>query len=93
MTDFPDGLGPDEPTAQDKSHTDRSGVSFTLKEGVGDQLRIMLEENEPGLPFLKRGDGFLMFHFRKGYTYEQAQEFVGMLNEHIHAASHTVSIT
>ena len=93
MSDYPDGLGPDDPTAQDNAHTDISGVSFTLKEGVGGELKIMLEEDEPGLPFLRRSDGFLMFHFRDGYTYEQSQAFVTALNDHIKSASHTVFLT
>jgi len=73
--DYPEGLGPNDPTAGDRAHTDHTGVRFTLKEGGGGESWVMLEEDPPGLPVLRFGDAFLGLHFRSDVSFADAQRF------------------
>lgn len=75
MTDYPPGLGPDDPTAFDRAHTDHTGVSFKLCEGGRGEPWVMFEQDQPGLPVLKYGDAFLGLHFRREITFEEARSF------------------
>ena len=74
-SDYPEGLGPNDPTAGDRAHTDHTGVSFKLCEHGHGEPWVMFEQDAPGLPVLKWGDAFLGLQFRPEIPFEKAQEF------------------
>lgn len=92
-SDFPAGLGPNDPTAGDRAYTDHTDVSFTLKEGSQGQPWIMIEEELPGLPILKPGDAFLGLRFRDEVSFTDAQRFTSELRRMIDSISYTKFIT
>ncbi|MGH7510062.1 MAG: hypothetical protein ACREMZ_11400 [Gemmatimonadales bacterium] len=69
--------------------TEATPVTFTLKEGPRGEPKVMIEENEPGLPVLRDGDAFLMIHFRKGVTFNQAEDFVRQMRRMLDVLTYT----
>ena len=88
-SDFPEGLGPDDPTAGDRADTHHATVSFALKEGPRGEPWIMIEEDQPGLPVLKHGDVFLGLEFREGVSFEEAQRFTAEMRRMLGVLSYT----
>ena len=86
---FPDGLGPDDPTAGDRAHTDHADVSFTIKEASRGEPWVMFELEAPGLPVLKYGDAFLGLQFRDGIRFEDAKTFVREMNRMFDVIAYT----
>lgn len=91
--DLPEGFRPGDPTARTRAHTDGTGVSFSVKEGGRGEPRIMIEEDAPGLPVLKFGDAFLMFHAREGVTLEQIEHLAAEMNRLISTMTFTKFLT
>lgn len=91
--DLPEGFRPDDPTAYDRARTDYTEITFTLKEGPNGEPWYMVEEDEPGLPILRRGDSFLGLRLRDGVTYNEAQAFLSELRQMVKGIAHTVFIT
>lgn len=91
--DMPDGFGPDDRTAGDRATTDGTRVTFTLKEGPRGEPKVMIEEDEPGLPVLRAGNAFLMIHFREGVAFKEEQDFVEQMRRMFDELTYTKFIT
>lgn len=89
-SDYPEGLGPNDPTAGDRAHTDHSSVRFTLKEGPRGEPWVLIEEDQPGLPVLKFGNAFLGRQFRSGIAFQDAQRFAHEMERMFDTLSYTM---
>ena len=89
-SDYPEGLGPDDPTAPTQAHTDSTAVSFKLCEGRnGSEPWAFFEQDAPGLPVLKYGNAFLGLHFRLGVSFEEARDFTRRMERMFDTLSYT----
>jgi hypothetical protein len=88
-SDYPEGLGPNDPTAGDRAHTDHTPIRFTLKEHGDGEPWVMLEEEEPGLPVLKFGDAFLGLSFRPEIPFAEAEKFAHEMERMFDTLSYT----
>jgi hypothetical protein len=88
-SDYPDGLGPNDPTAGDRARTDHSSVRFTLKEGSKGEPWVLIEEEQPGLQVLKYGNAFLGLQFRSGIEFKDAQRFAHEMERMFDVLSYT----
>lgn len=93
--ELPEGFRPNDPTASDRATTDRTPVTFTLKEdgNKGRPLWIMIEQDSPGLPVLTAGDAFLGLVFREGVTFEEAKGMAAQMRRMLACLTYTKSIT
>jgi hypothetical protein len=89
MSDYPKGLGPDDPTAGDHAYTDHIPVSFALKEGPRGEPWVMIEEDPAGLPVLKFGDAFLGLQFRSDVPFAEAQRFTAEMRRMFDTLTYT----
>ena len=93
--ELPERFRPNDPTASDRATTDRTNVTFTLKEG-GDKglpLWITIEEYAPGLPVLTAGNGHLGLVFREGVTFEEAKGMAAQMRRMLACLTYTKLIT
>ena len=91
--ELPEGFRPGDRVAREQAHTDRTGVTFTLKEGAleGRPLSVMIEEDEPGLPILKDGNAFLMLRFRDEVPFDVAEKFVTNMRDKLESIACTAA--
>lgn len=87
--DYPEGLGPHDPTASDRAHTDHAHVSFTIKESGRGEPWVAFEIDQPGLPVLKFGDAFLGLQFRSSIPFAEAQAFTAEMRRMFDVISYT----
>lgn len=87
--DYPEGLGPNDPVAPDRAHTDHSRVSFTIKEYSHGEPWVIFEDTEPGLPVLKAGNAFLGLDFRPEIPFQEAEQFVREMRRMFDTISYT----